>query len=1058
MKFFRIQVLAILLLTAGQLANAQSAVTGAIGGTVSDPNRAVIPNASVTVRNVDTNKENTAATDNDGRFRIRELQPGVYRVIISAPKFRPFEVNDTQVEIGRVTTIDVSLEISARDFGIIDITTAPVINTNQQDFSANFNHTSINELPNNGRRWSTFVLASPATASDGGFGLISFRGINGLLNNNTIDGGDNNQALTSEERGRTRISYVIGLDAIREFQINASNYSAEYGRAAGGVINAVTKSGSNDFHGSAFFYDRDNKLGARNPRGFQTILVNGISTVVPLKPVDKRYQFGGTIGGPILKDGLFFFFSYDQQKRNFPGIAVPSNPAFFTTVDRGTTGAGLKAPNRQLTEAQIDATVAFLTSLTGEVQRYGNSRTFLAKLDWQINKKHFFTASYNSLRWNSPAGVQSNPTVNFGRASFGDDFVNVDSLNLRLTSTITTNLVNEVRFQYGRDNESQFSSTPAPGEPLTGPNGKPPQINITGGFIFGKPTGLDKRAQPDEQRWQYADTVTLADSNHSIKFGFDFNRVRDLVDNLNTEEGSYAYSNINDFIIDYVNHTTNGSLRTAGRVCSGSTRIAGQCYNGNFLQAFGPTAFRFITNDYNFFVQDDYRVRSHLVLNLGMRYEYEQLPAAQIPNQLSNLAGQTFGPEQTKKPPSDQNNFGPRLGFAYDLKGSGETSIRGGYGIYYGRIINSTVSAAITNTGVAASQRLFQVNAATAPSTAPIFPSTFTSPTGTATSPNIVVFDPKMQSPLVHEGDLVFEHLIARNAVVSASYLFSFGRDLPTFIDTNLPAQTSRTYTIIGGEFNGQTLTTPFFASPRPDTRFGAITVVRSLIRSRYHALVLQAVRRLTNGLQFGSSYTLSKATDNGQITQVFSVANAPYNPLDLSADQGPPNFDIRHKLIADAIWSPRLSESRNHAARAIVNGFTFAPILALTSGVPYSATTSGNPAGGVSSALTGAGGTLNRVPLFPRNFFRQPKIVNVDLRVSRRFNFNERMRLVLSFEAFNLFNRTQATGLNTRLYSIGGTATASTLTFDPSFQTIAATGNGIVRERQIQLAVRFEF
>src|ERR1700738_3561136 len=157
-------------------------------------------------------------------------------------------------------------------------------------------------------------MATPPTAPDGAFGLVSFRGISNLLNNNTVDGGDNNQAFFSEERGRTRISYVIGLDSIREFQVNASNYSAEYGRAAGGVVNAVTKSGTNQFHGSAFYYLRDSNWGARNPRGFQNILSNGVSSVVPLKPVDNRHQFGGTVGGPIVKNRLLFFFSYDQQK------------------------------------------------------------------------------------------------------------------------------------------------------------------------------------------------------------------------------------------------------------------------------------------------------------------------------------------------------------------------------------------------------------------------------------------------------------------------------------------------------------------------------------------------------------------------------------------------------------------------------------------------------------------------------------------------------------------------------------------------------------------------
>jgi hypothetical protein len=281
---------------------------------------------------------------------------------------------------------------------------------------------------------------------------------------------------------------------------------------------------------------------------------------------------------------------------------------------------------------------------------------------------------------------------------------------------------------------------------------------------------------------------------------------------------------------------------------------------------------------------------------------------------------------------------------------------------------------------------------------------------------------------------------------------------LPTFIDSNLPAPTTRTYTISGGVSNGQKLTVPFFAGSRPDLRFGGITAVQSLIRSKYNALVLQVNRRLTRGLQLDSSYTLAKATDNGQASITFTTTNTPFDPLDLSFDEAPASFDTRHKFVARAIWSPRFFSKDRKVARALFNGLTFSPDFIAVSGSTYSAGTSGNPAGGVSGGLTAAGSALNHVPPFSRNLFRQPKIVNVDLRIARRFYFSEKVNVAVIAEAFNLFNRTQITGLNTRLYIIGGTATASTLTFDPAFGTISATGNGLTRERQIQLAIRFEF
>ncbi|HEX5081629.1 MAG TPA: carboxypeptidase-like regulatory domain-containing protein, partial [Blastocatellia bacterium] len=289
---------------AGSLALAQSAVTGAVGGAATDQNNAAVAGASVTLRSMDTNKSETVTTDSAGRFRFSNLQPGAYAITITATGFAEFKLEQIVVEVGRLSSVDAELRIGAAS-GVVDIVASGgAVNLESKEFASNINQTSINELPINGRRWSNFVILTPGSVPDGSFGLISFRGISGLLNNNTVDGGDNNQAFFGEERGRTRISYSISQSAIREFQVNTSSYSAEYGRAAGGVTNAVTKSGTNELHGDAFYYQRNNEWGARNPLAFRTILNNGVSTRVGIKPEDVRHQFGGTLGGPIVKDKL----------------------------------------------------------------------------------------------------------------------------------------------------------------------------------------------------------------------------------------------------------------------------------------------------------------------------------------------------------------------------------------------------------------------------------------------------------------------------------------------------------------------------------------------------------------------------------------------------------------------------------------------------------------------------------------------------------------------------------------------------------------------------------
>lgn len=1028
-------------------AMAQSNTTGGINGTVTNPNKEVVAGAAITVKNNGTNKEATATTDDNGGYKVTNLEPGTYTVTVNGSGFAPFSNEAIVVEVGRSTNLDVPLALQGMTNTVQVTAEAPVINTSQQDFSSNVNQTSINELPVNGRRWSNFVINTPGTVPDGTFGLISFRGISGLLNNNTIDGGDNNQAFFSEERGRTRSAYSISQAAIREFQVNTSNYSAEYGRSAGGVTNAVTKSGTNEFHGSAFLYDRNNKWGTRNPRSFVNQLIGGVSTPVAYKAPDTRYQFGGTIGGPIVKDKAFFFFSYDQQKRNFPGVSVFSSPSYLNTV----TPATLTAAIRGLTQAQIDAATNFINSETGTVPRKGDQTLFLPKVDWHITQNNTLTGSYNRMRWASPAGVQTAATVTRGRQAFGNDFVNSDVVNIRLASTISATLVNEGRFQWSRDNEFQFSQPPLAGEPTTSINGRAPSTVLTNGLEFGIANFLERPKFPFESRILFADSLTAIKGKHTFKVGGDFNRVKDTQDNLFTGGGQFTYSNINDFIVDYTNWTSGGALRTGGKVCATSSRLAGVCYTSNYTQGFGAALFTFNTTNYSAFFQDDWRVSPKLTLNLGIRYEYESLPTPFLVNSLL---------PQTGNRPSDKNNFGPRMGFAYDINGDGKTSIRGGYGIYYGPIVTSTILGTLINTGAAGGQAVSSIQNTNA--AAPIYPNILTSaPAGSAA---VNYFASNFQNPLIHQGDLVVEREVAHNTVVSASYLFSFGKNLPNFVDTNLtPPTVSRTYQIVGGPYGGQTWTIPYYlGATRPDTRYGLIEEVRSNVDSKYHALVLQANRRLTNGLQFQTAYTLSRAYDTGQGSQTnvasFSV---PFDPLDQQGEGALSNFDRRHKFNVSLVYSPSYKNKDNKAMHALLNGWTISPIYNAYAGARYTATVSGSPSGafGFSQAggTNGSNGSL-RFALLPRNYFKQPPIKYLDLRLSRRFPIGEKARIEVMAEAFNFFNRTQVTSVNTRIYSITTSGTTATMTFDPTFGTISGADGFFFRERQVQLAVRFEF
>jgi hypothetical protein len=1075
-------------------AAAQSTTQGAVGGTVKDPQGAVVANASVTVKNEETNKEVSATTDAEGRFRVVQLDPGNYSVVISATGFAGYTQQKVVVEVGRVTPLDIDLAVGGAQETVQVTSEAPVINTQQQDFSTNVNQVSINNLPVNGRRWSNYALLAPGAVPDGTFGLISFRGISGLLNNNTVDGGDNNQAFFAEERGRTRISYSISQSAIREFQVNTSSYSAEYGRSAGGVVNAVTKSGTNDFHGDVFYFQRNNKWGARNPRSFLTQNVNGVFTPTAFKPEDVRHQYGGTIGGPIVKDKAFFFFSFDQQKRDFPGVATFSAldflnradtclltaargaavslatcPAFTGTANASRTGtnAATLGTGKGLTSGQVTSALNFLNNITGEVPRTGDQRLFLPKVDWNINDKNSLSATFNSLRWDSPAGVQTQAINTRARDNFGDDGVKIDWITFRLNSTLSNKLLNEARYQYGRDFEFQLSQAPLPGEPTNSVGGRSPQTFITNGLSFGIPEFLDRPKFPDERRNQFADTMTYSSGNHTVKWGGDLNFVTDIISNLRFSGGEFNYTGgvnaagfyggLNDFIIDYTNFISPGSL-PANTPCYSSARTVGKCYGGNFNQGLGVLGLTMKTTDYNFFVQDDWRVTPRLTLNLGLRYEYQQNPDPISSNVNAALP-------QTGNKVSDRNNLGPRLGFALDLTGDGKTSMRGGYGIYYGRVINSTVYNALINTGVGVDVAQRQTTLQATNAAAPAYPTLLTA--GTLVAPDIQYFASNFQLPQIHQTDLIFERQVSRNTVVSASYLFSYGNSLPNFVDTNLNAPAAVVnFSISGGPFDGQTYATPIFAGARPNTAYGRITEIRSDVWSKYHGLVLQANRRLTGGLQFQTSYTLSRAEDTGQTSQTFTTNNAPFNAFDQLGEKALSSFDRRHKFVASAVYNTNFAGLKNsEVGRAIFNGWTIAPIFNSFSGARYSGSISGtiNPTsfGFASTATPGGGangsGGDTRFALVRRNFFKQPKIWYLDMRLSRRFQIKESMRFEVLAEAFNLFNRTQVTTLNRTLYTISG----SSMVFNSGasgFGAVTGADSTLFRERQIQLGARFEF
>ena len=789
--------LAVSLLCVGMFSadsKAQSTTQGAIAGTVVDSSGAAVSKAVITLRNEGTNAQFNLVADDSGYFKAPLVPPGTYTVTITASGYGQYNTKAVPVTVGSLTELHPELRAGSTEESVEVTGVAPVMQFESPEVSSTLTTQEIVNLPLNGGRWSNLALLTPGAASDAnGFGLISFRGISPILNNVEIDGADNNQAFFSEERGRTRAGYSTSQIAIAEFQVNTGVYSAEYGRSAGGVLNAVTKSGTNQLHGQAYFYDRDNDWGALNPFTTITHVIvpagGGTPTFpnTPYGPKDWRKRWGFGAGGKLITNRLFWFYSYDQFKRNFPGLAKPSSPsAFFnywadlnlpsgaacTTSTKGTTvsakftgtgspgdaeactlawrlyGAG-DAAHYARAAAQFDqllfgTAVSSSTGLNttgllddlGPTPRTGDEVLNTPKLDWQITQKEHFSALYHRLRWDSPGGVQTQTSNNYAIDTFGTDYVKLDYGLAKLDSMFTPSLSNELRFQYGHelDWEGQQPYSQFTQDHLTNSTGIPIQLTIYGGssnngFTGGSPYYSFRTAYPAEDKTQIGDTAMWTHHGHNVKFGIDIVRNNDTINNLYQSNGVYTYQYFSNFFSDILkpNGGCDSSYTESGISTGG---VSYPCYYG-FTQGFGTPKFTITTVDYGYFVQDDWRVSPRLTLNLGARYDYEQVPSpfkSLIDTSILYTAVNGKGPypndaAQITNRPSDENNIGPRVGLSWDPKGTGKTVVHAGYGLYFGRMTNGVILNAYEAAGSPNGQYTIpSIHGSLPGSTVPVFP------------------------------------------------------------------------------------------------------------------------------------------------------------------------------------------------------------------------------------------------------------------------------------------------------------------------------------------------
>lgn len=1078
------------LLVLGGVSRAQSAVDGAIGGTVLDTTGAAIGNASILVHNIATNAEVTATSDGSGYYRIIHLQPGLYNVTVTAPGFASFRSTKLTVQVGLLTDPDARLKVGTSEQSIEVTGEAPLVNTTSPDFAGVVDQLTLHDLPENNYRWSAFALLTPGVVNDSnGFGLLSFRGQSTLLNNVTIDGTDDNQAYFSEERGRTRAGYSTIKDAVQEFQVNTSNYSVEYGRSAGGIVNSVTKSGSNQFHGGGYYFDRDSAWNAVNSNVTHPVKTSSGYTSQVFKPTDLRRQMGFTVGGPILPDRLFFFLAGDRYYHDFPAaatiISASSNANYYATsgsfyntqVARIVSDTGLSSS--AATSVYTNG-IAGLTSMLGTTPRTGDQTILFPKIDWQINQKNHFAVEANRMRWTSPAGIQTSPAVAYGMASFGNDYVRDNWMVAKLDSFLTTSVSNELRFMYGRDFEFEYNQTPTSYEQnnlvkssaYTNPQGLPPNVSLSGFFQFGTAQFLNRAALPDENRWQVADTVAWVHGNHNFKFGEDVLHTDDKISNLYNQYGGYSYSSTvsgtSVALADYISDLYLSQHTVAGKTAKNYT---------SYSQGIGTPGLDFTTNDFALFAQDEWKATRRLSLTMGLRWEYEQFPDQQLPN--SDLP-------QTLSLPDNKLNIGPRVGFAYDVYGKGSTILRGGYGMFFARAINSTLYQALIGTGSSKGQTNPSLFPASSGACAPVFPQIDSTACLGGSSGNTTAYylDKDFKLPQIHQADLSLEQQFGKSDVFSISWLGSWGHRLPTFRDVNLPAPTQITFVVddpsgLGKLPNGTLIKTNAYfattnANKRPNPNYSSITDIFSGVNSNYEALVGSFKHRLSHYVSFDANYTWSHAMDNGENNNTGASANALLDTNNLSLEYGNSNQNVPNRLViytlAQSPWRFRGPLSY------LLNDYEIAPSFQTQSGLPYSAGLTGAQSklyqsgatattSLVSTSFNGSNGA-SRLPNLDRNSFQYPKTWNLDLRLSKSIAVRERYSLEFLAEAFNLMNHQNVTGVAGTAYSISTTSTnypkQNTLTPFTStpFGSITSYNNSnfAYNVRQIQMALRLKF
>jgi hypothetical protein len=983
----------LLLLTASL---AQDASTGAIRGTVSDAAHARIRGATVTAVNIATGMRYFTTTDSEGRFALQLLPPGDYLARAESPEMSAQVTPRLHVELGAATEVDFTLAVAGVRETITVSSQPRWAETQPSSVSSVIDESAIQGLPLNGRRFTDLALLTPGVTQDprglmaGSNGDLAFGGIRGFQTSYLVDGSDDNNAFFAQARGRYRAPYQFSNEVVKEFRVSRSTAGAENGRSGGAVVNVVTKSGSNHFHGSAFYYGRNSALDARQA------FMNG-------KPSSQQHQFGFTLGGPIKRNRVFFFAGWDQHIFHVPTVVQFVNGSSVVTPQPGP-GPVTPGDYEASDQALVFASAAQLSQQAGQFpsELLGNAGFF--KMDFNLSPRNELSLRLNTSRYYGQNNVYLDPAdsvTSFGISDNGEERVATESAALSLTSGLSYRLVSHLRAQFSRDLQQSDSNTTAPLTKIT---------NTIDGF--GRSSILPRQTR--EHRLHFAETLSLDAGRNSWKFGGDalLTWIYNFFPSLTGGEYVFDPIKVNQFTFQ----PQIGGLELT------PLRAYAHAVPHYYYQDFGSAVTHPNSNEYSAFLQDTIRLTDRLALSLGVRYDLQTFST-------KNLVSNPLWPD-TGKVPFQPYNFAPRAALAYSVGEHHPLVVRAGYGLFYTRIpqiYNSTIEKEngltgnflyLNNTNYYARQVFPQypnplvVCDPKAPVCTP--PANLLQYIKSDTS----AFAHNFRTPEVHQASLSIEKEMAGNITGEISYTFVHGQNLIRARDANLPPPVNVTYPVYDssgtnllGYYNElsfatwqmtPSLTCPFppCINPlaRPIPQLGAIDVFESAASSVYHGMSVSLSRRMTNGLYFRLAYTYAHAEDNGQDALVAGVPATVQNSYDPNAEKGPSVTDQRHRLVIAWIARPRLFGSDQPLLSSLFNDWRLAGVVTLGSGRPVDARIIGD-------ANQDGNSTNDRLPGAGRNSLLGPGYATTDMRLTRRLFLGDHVKLDLMLESFNLFN-----------------------------------------------------